>query len=581
MPADNSDSRPWSLRNGYFAASLYLALTLLMTFPLAVSWRSALPAGSGDIWQNYWNFWWWKWCLLAQANPLHSPMLFYPGGTDLIFHTHSPFNQIIAMPVNLAFGEAAAYNFCVILALTLTGFGTYLLVRDLTGSPQAGFLAGLVFAYFPNLVEQTLEHPNLFSIQFIPLSLFYLLRWSRSLSMPHALAFGACFALNALCSWHLGLKLALIVVPVMIWIWWRNRARWRVCVTGAAAAAAMAVLLVLPLLVPLAASIAEGSSYYVKDPVPRGIDASYLFTASYANPVFKGWVRDRYVERNYRAAGFVCYLGFIPLILAAFGVWKGSRRSYGWLALFLVGLILALGVDPLWDGKQLAADYMPFSWLGALPLLENLRVANRFMLVAGLGLAVMAGFGWKHVGTKAKWALPLTAVLILAEYSWLPYPLQTVATSPLLQQVADRPGAVLDIPFHQRNRTVHNMVAQTVHGRPIGGGYLATYPPTIAAAIAGEPTLSALAGVPAADVAIDVERLRELGFRTVTIHKYRTQSFLARSLESLDRTDLLVHKRVLRLGGIPDATMEAIRSQLDETLGPAALEDDQLAIYFL
>ena len=36
---------------------LYLAAALGMTFPLVLHFRSALPAGSGDVWQNYWNFW--------------------------------------------------------------------------------------------------------------------------------------------------------------------------------------------------------------------------------------------------------------------------------------------------------------------------------------------------------------------------------------------------------------------------------------------------------------------------------------------------------------------------------------------
>ena len=153
-----------------------------------LAFGNALPAGSADLWQNYWNFWWWKQCLLEAQNPLHAPALFHPFGTDLVFHTHSPFNQIVGMPVNLLFGEAAAYNFCLLLALTLSGFGAYLLVRELTRSASAGFLAGLVFAYFPQTVEQTLEHLNLFSVQFIPLSLFFLLRWSRSLRTVHALA---------------------------------------------------------------------------------------------------------------------------------------------------------------------------------------------------------------------------------------------------------------------------------------------------------------------------------------------------------------------------------------------------------
>ena len=581
MPADRANPDRWSLKNSYLAAAAYVLTTLLMTFPLALSWRTALPAGDGDIWQNYWNLWWWKQCLLDGMNPFHTPLLFFPNGTDLVFHTHSSFNQVLSMPVNLLFGEVAAYNFCVIFGLTVSGFATYLLVRDLTSNANAAFLAGLVFAYFPNLVEQTQEHLNLFTVQFIPLALFYLLRWNRSLRTVDALAFGACFGLNALCSWHLGLKLAMIVTPVVLWSGWQNRQKWSNYALGLGAAASLALFVVLPVLTPLLASIAAGADFFIKQPVPRGIDASYLFTASYANPLLGSLVESSYAKRAYGAAGFVCYLGFVPTLLAALAVWRAPRRAAGWLALFVFAVILAVGVDPHWNGTRLDADFLPFGWLRGIPLLENLRVANRFMLVAGLGLAVLVGIGWQQLRQKRPWALPLVAILVLAEYSWLPYPTRKVEHSPLLQEVATRPGAVLDIPFHQRSRTVQNMVAQTVHGRPISGGYLTTYPPSTLEGIESEPALSGLARVPSAEAVIEIDRLRELGFRTVIIHKYRLNSTQQRLRERSSPEKVLQWKRIQRMGGLPDAAMETLRQQLDRALGGAALEDDDFAIYFL
>ena len=581
MLANDSWQRRLSLADSYVAAAAYLLATLLMTFPLALSWRTALPAGDGDIWQNYWNFWWWKRCLLEGMNPFQTDYLFHPSGTDLIFHTHSPFNQVLSMPVNLLFGEAAAYNFCVVFGLTVAGFSTYLLVREITADASAAFLAGLVFAYFPNLVEQTQEHLNLFAIQFIPLALFYLLRWGRSSRTVDALAFGACFGLNALCGWHLGLKLALIVTPVVTWIAWRNRRQWSVYARGLGLAAALAVLIVLPAVTPMVTSLAGGADYLTKPPVPRGIDASYLFTPSYANPLFAPLVESRYADRTYQAAGFVCYLGIVPVLLAAFGTWRAPRRALGWLALFALGVILAIGVDPSWNNARHEMDFLPFGLLRGIPLLENLRVANRFMLVAGLGLAVLVGIGWQQLGRKRRWALPLAAILVLAEYCWLPFPIRKVEISPLLQQVANRPGAVLDIPFHQRSRTVHNMLSQTVHGKPISGGYLSTYPPATLDAIDSELALSSLAGVSSEEAVVDFERLRELGFQTVIIHKYRLQSLQQRLRETSDPRDTLEWKRILRLGGFPDATARALREQLDDALGSAALEDENLAIYFL
>lgn len=80
---------------------------------------------------------------------------------------------------------------------------------------------------------------------------------------------------------------------------------------------------------------------------------------------------------------------------------------------------------------------------------------------------------------------------------------------------------------------------------------------------------------------MDVPRLRELGFATLVIHKQSQESARAEALQRTARTDILAFRRADLLGGVPDSTIANIRSQLDQALGGAALEDDQLAIYFL
>ena len=52
-----------------------------MTWPLVVRMGDHIPMGSHDIWQNYWNFWWWKTalCELVQS-PYQSELIFHPTG---------------------------------------------------------------------------------------------------------------------------------------------------------------------------------------------------------------------------------------------------------------------------------------------------------------------------------------------------------------------------------------------------------------------------------------------------------------------------------------------------------------------
>ena len=107
------------LQSPWKVATAFLLLAVLMTFPLVLDFTGSLPAGAGDIWQNHWNFWWWKTALLDLGrSPAHfSPYIFHPTGAKLIFHTHSPFNMLVALPITATLGPTAAYNFCVILSL--------------------------------------------------------------------------------------------------------------------------------------------------------------------------------------------------------------------------------------------------------------------------------------------------------------------------------------------------------------------------------------------------------------------------------------------------------------------------------
>ena len=85
------------------SALLYAALTLLFTWPLVWRLGDALPLGGNDVFQNYWNFWWWRHALLGGAeSPFATTLIYAPGETSLAFHTHSPGNLLLTLPIWLS-----------------------------------------------------------------------------------------------------------------------------------------------------------------------------------------------------------------------------------------------------------------------------------------------------------------------------------------------------------------------------------------------------------------------------------------------------------------------------------------------
>jgi hypothetical protein len=580
------DAPGWLDRAGV-AAGIYFLLTLAMTFPLVLDFRSSVPSGSVDLWTNYWNLWWWKRSLLElHRHPDWTGYLFHPTGASLVFHTHSPFNMVVSLPVNALFGPAAAYNFCVVLALWLSGFGTYLLVKDLTGDARGAFLAGTVFGFFPQHVEQTLEHLNLFSTQFIPLAVLFLLRLGRAAGgWLDGVGLGVSFALNALAGWQLGILLALLLFPLAAAVLVRRERDARSIVLGLSLAAALGAVLVLPRAWPLIEGMMGGASYFQKPPVHKGIDPWFLLLPVPQHPIWGGAtfaLHERY--RAYPAAGFVCYLGFVPLGLAVLSALRKQPGSLLWGAIFLVSLILSLGARLRWGGEFLGPAMLPFALMSELPLLSLLRVANRFLVITSLALAVLVGLGWAALHVRSRARLLILSSLILLEYLWLPYPMQKVELSPFYVQMATsaREGAVLDIPFTANDRTVMNMVAQTVHGRRIAGGYLSTRPPEPIEAIRGDPVLSQLRGLdPKLSGPLDREHLLALGFDTAILHKDRRRGEWEGEWRATPKRDLLRRKAVLHRAPLSNQAFDAIRSAFDAACGPAVFEDDSIIVFYL
>ena len=196
------------------------------------------------------------------------------------------------MPVQWVWGPAAALNLATLGALAGCGWAAFVLGRDLGLSWGAAFLAGLVFTFNANHMEQTLEHLNLISAQFLPLVLLFLLRWLREARWEWAVGLGLCFGFQALASWHIGLLTGLLMgmmavahVAIRPYSEWSMPTLGRVwhVLTGVVAV----VLVTGPVLVPMLREIFSGVEY-VKPAEERGIDLLFLLIPGQRHPLWGG-----------------------------------------------------------------------------------------------------------------------------------------------------------------------------------------------------------------------------------------------------------------------------------------------------
>ena len=134
----------------------YTALSIVLTWPLALGMASDVPGDLGDSLLNMWILAWGaehvpglltgavSWQAFWNAN------IFHPEPLALTFSEHLFGQTLQILPIYWLTGNVIlCYNLIFISTFALSAFGTYLLVKDLTGNSQAAFVAGLVYGFLP------------------------------------------------------------------------------------------------------------------------------------------------------------------------------------------------------------------------------------------------------------------------------------------------------------------------------------------------------------------------------------------------------------------------------------------------
>jgi hypothetical protein len=195
--ATQSHQRTLGTHRSWLILGVFALLTLGLTWPLCTVLGSRLPGTATWAFDEStfaWNIWYFKHALLdLQISPLHTELIWYPLGIDLILYTFNFLNALLALPLQLAFSLPVASNLTLLLATTLSGFGAYLLAlytlrltfRASSGASLASatvlrlaaFLAGIVYAFASNrAIYAALGHYDMVTTQWLPFYILYL-RW--------------------------------------------------------------------------------------------------------------------------------------------------------------------------------------------------------------------------------------------------------------------------------------------------------------------------------------------------------------------------------------------------------------------
>lgn len=309
------------------------------------------------------------------------------------------------------------------------------------------------------------------------------------------------------------LQVLWLLVALWAWMRWQprvrvvavTRARWTW--TGVGVAAGIAIVLAAPVLVAVARLALAGD--YVSQPVmwrsgPQGIDVATLLSGN-PHSAWRAGALARQLTSRF-AIDMIersSWLGVIPVCLTVI-TWRGNAtplsRRWTWIA--GCALVWALGPHLSLFGYN-TGMILPEALLRYLPIVSNARIPGRAMVVVYLALGMLGALGMaslRRCGFRrtACWVVIACCVI---DFTPAPIPLLALDRPGLYDRLRTQPepGAVLEIPLGMRDGfgehgSLDTTVQwyQTIHERPLVGGFVARLPPSTQRMYETDPLLSAL-----------------------------------------------------------------------------------------
>jgi len=487
------------------AAFLLLSFTALHPLVLHLSHKS-MP-GQGDKYIFLWNLWWVEHSLSTPGQPLfYTDLLFSPLGTSLAFHTLTPANGLIGILLGSQLNTLLAHNLLFLLSFVLGGWFTFLMVRELGGSPSAGLLAGIIFSFaHPNWRYVFMCQMNLVCCQWIPLFLLLVLLLLKNGRRRTGLGIGLAAALIFYTSLQQVLFTLLLVPPLVIHGLLLHRPRGsavRPFLTGMGIALVTAGLLAAPLLVEMGKSADESRITGNLDQVAQRATRleNVLYDHATGRRFWNAWSDSglagpacRFFDRAVPRRGPLFGYGASLILLSGLGFVLADRHTRRpaliWVVVSIALLWLMLGPHPKPFGQRIPSLHL---FLFGLPGFSAIRFPSRFVIPLALAVAILVGLSWTALSRcvlqgHRPWArISVTFMVVLfpfAEYFRAPFRLIDLHQPPAiysnLVNYSDQGGSVLELPFwasgayfligRQRYETTW---FQTVHQQPRVGGHV-------------------------------------------------------------------------------------------------------------
>ncbi|MBF5042717.1 hypothetical protein FGE12_09925 [Aggregicoccus sp. 17bor-14] len=342
--------------------ALSTALGVWHTWPLALTLRGGWIAGHlDDPWMNAWHLWWMRRALWSTPhNPFETPLLHWPLGAQMYWHTLAPAKTAWGVLLLPWLPPEGAHNVVILGTFTLTGYTAWLLMRSVLAragtsgalGAVAAFAGACVFNLSRYHLTHAVAHVNLASLEGLPLSLFFFLRWLDGGRRRDLAGLGLSALYLALCDYYYLVYVALFCAAWLVAQRWREggllaRGAWRSpTLRRGAAAAVVAGLCTAPIVLALLAhafppptSPHHGDSDYYADLLGFVLPdrASALF-ATLSSELQQQVLR---LPGNMEENGY--FFGWVTLAIAVLALRRRAPDAARWAGIGGGFVLLSLG----------------------------------------------------------------------------------------------------------------------------------------------------------------------------------------------------------------------------------------------
>ena len=482
----------------------FLALACVMMFEQVTHLRSVTDLG--DPLFSLWRLDWVSYQLRRDPRHLFDANIFHPEPRTLAYSDAMLVPSLLAAPwLWLGADVAVVHSLLLLAASAFSGVTMFWLVRALGRGTEAAVVAGVVFAFYP-LRWPFHAHLELETTVWMPLAMLGLHRMMESGRVRDGLATGVALTLQTLSSFYYGLFLSLNLFVVAVVITIATKGRIRPAVRPVIAGALLAAVVVGPATIPYFQNRSTVGE--------RDLGAATQFSSKPRDYVSAHW-RSRLYGKVLTGDGRLeLFPGIVPTALAVTGLWL--PLSPGALA---YGAAVGVSADASFG---VHGSVYPTLYKLVFPF-RGLRAPDRFSVLVGFGIAVLAGYGTARLLGRVRQPrtrLLITAGLVAATMfeSWPILNLTEVwkHPPPIYDSLpSDRNTVIVDLPFPNRDGSTRGeysfLYFATFHHRQLVNGGSGFYPAWY------DPLADRMRKFPTDDT---MAELKQHGAQYLVVHEY-------------------------------------------------------------